>query len=350
MSTRLQWLAGSGEGQTPEKPVVPMDDRDLLDAYSRAVVDVVDTVAPSVVSIRVVAENRRGDSGEGAGSGFVVAPDGFVVTNDHVVEGARAVTVVLTDGRELAARVVGTDPPTDLALLRVPDGGLSPVTIGASELLRVGQMAIAIGNPLGFQSTVSAGVISALGRNLRSRSGRLIENVIQTDVALNPGNSGGPLVDSRGRVIGVNTAMILRAQGLCFAIPSSTMTWVVGELMIRGRVRRALLGLVAETRPVNRRVQRGFQLARPTAVHVVSVAENGPAERGGLRAHDLIVTLAGQGVATLDDLQRILGRSTPGEPLAVTVLRNGGHRHDLVVAPTEDLPVAKKPRAGNTRM
>jgi S1-C subfamily serine protease len=225
-----------------------------------------------------------------------------------------------------------------LALLRVPDGGLVPVAIGNSEQLRVGQMAIAIGNPLGFQSTVSAGVISALGRNLRGKSGRLIENVIQTDVALNPGNSGGPLVDSRARVIGVNTAMIRQAQGLCFAIPSSTMTWVVGELMTRGRVRRAIMGLVGETRPVSRRAQRGFQLSRPTAVHIVSVAEDGPAHRGGLRAHDWIVTLAGTGVATVDDLQRVLAKWTPGEPLAVTVLRNGGHRHDLTIVPSEDVP------------
>jgi S1-C subfamily serine protease len=316
----------------------PAADRALLDAYSRAVVDVVDAVTPAVVSIRVVAANRRGDTGEGAGSGFVVAPDGFIVTNDHVVERAKSVTVVFTDGREFDARVVGTDPATDLALLRVPDGGLLPVAIGASEQLRVGQMAIAIGNPLGFQSTVSAGVISALGRNLRGQSGRLIENVIQTDVALNPGNSGGPLVDSHGRVIGVNTAMIRMAQGLCFAIPSSTMTWVVGELMTRGRVRRAVMGLVGETRPVNRRVQRGFQLARPTAVHVVSLAENGPAHRGGMRSHDLVVTLGGQSVASVDDLQRVLAKWTPGDPLAVTVLRNGGHRHDLVVVPSEDLP------------
>jgi S1-C subfamily serine protease len=341
MKHEFRWLSDDSGMESAADVTGPgevVDERGLLDAYSRAVVDVVDQVTPSVVSIRVIAENRRGHKGEGAGSGFVVAPDGFVVTNDHVVERARSVAVVFTDGRELEARIVGTDPATDLALLRVPDGGLSPVAIGRSELLRVGQMAIAIGNPLGFQSTVSAGVISALGRNLRSRSGRLIENVIQTDVALNPGNSGGPLVDSRGRVIGVNTAMIRMAQGLCFAIPSATMTWVVGELMTRGRVRRAVMGLVAETRPVNRRVQRGFQLARPTAVHVVSVAENGPALRGGLREHDFIVTLAGQAVATLDDLQRILGKWTPGEPLAVTVLRHGGHRHDLVVVPSEDHP------------
>ena len=339
MKPEFQWLSSEGAAEPSQAPrPEPVDDRALLDAYSRAVVDVVDAVTPAVVSIRVVAANRRGDTGEGAGSGFVVAPDGFVVTNDHVVERAKSVVVVFTDGREFDARVVGTDPATDLALLRVPDGGLVPVAIGESEQLRVGQMAIAIGNPLGFQSTVSAGVISALGRNLRGQSGRLIENVIQTDVALNPGNSGGPLVDSRGRVIGVNTAMIRMAQGLCFAIPSSTMTWVVGELMTRGRVRRAVVGLVGETRPVNRRVQRGFQLARPTAVHVVSLAENGPAHRGGLRPHDLIVTLGGQSVASVDDLQRILAKCTPGDPLAVTVLRNGGHRHDLVVVPSEDLP------------
>ncbi len=340
MKPEYQWLLSDSAAE-PSGPVegeASVNERELLDAYSRAVVDVVDAVAPSVVSIRVVAENRRGDTGEGAGSGFVVAPDGFVVTNDHVVDRAKSVAVVFTDGRELGARVVGTDPATDLALLRVPDGGLTPVAIGASETLRVGQMAIAIGNPLGFQSTVSAGVISALGRNLRSRSGRLIENVIQTDVALNPGNSGGPLVDSRGRVIGVNTAMIRLAQGLCFAIPSSTMTWVVSELMTRGRVRRAVMGLVAETRPVSRRVQRGFQLARPTAVQVVSVAENGPAYRGGLLAHDLIVALAGSHVATVDDLQRLLSNWTPGQSLTVTVVRNGGHRHDLVVVPSEDLP------------
>ena len=339
MKPEFQWLVSEGAAEPSGAPQnEPVDDRALLDAYSRAVVDVVDAMTPSVVSIRVVAANRRGDTGEGAGSGFVVAPDGFVVTNDHVVERAKSVTVVFTDGRELDARVVGTDPATDLALLRVPDGGLTPVEIGESAQLRVGQMVIAIGNPLGFQSTVSAGVVSALGRNLRGQSGRLIENVIQTDVALNPGNSGGPLVDSRGRVIGVNTAMIRMAQGLCFAIPSSTMTWVVGELMTRGRVRRAVMGLVGETRPVNRRVQRGFQLARPTAVHVVSLAENGPAHRGGLRPHDLIVTLGGQSVASVDDLQRILAKWTPGDPLAVTVLRNGGHRHDLVVVPSEDLP------------
>ncbi|HEU4929816.1 MAG TPA: trypsin-like peptidase domain-containing protein [Candidatus Krumholzibacteria bacterium] len=338
--SRIHRLSAEGIEPVASNPDVTseIDEQEVLDAYSRAVVDVVGVVAPSVVSIRVFAENGRGDAGEGAGSGFVVAPDGFVVTNDHVVHTAKTVTVVFTDGRELEARVVGTDPATDLALLRVPSGGLSPVAIGDSESLRVGQMAIAIGNPLGFQSTVSAGVVSALGRNMRSQSGRLIENIIQTDVALNPGNSGGPLVDSRGRVIGVNTAMIRFAQGLCFAIPSATMTWVVGELVTRGRVRRAVMGFVGETRPVTRRIQRGFDLSRPTAIFVGSVVDNGPAHQGGLRAHDIIVGLGGRGIATIDELQRILSKWMPGEPLDVTVLRHGGHRHDLVIVPEDDTP------------
>ena len=338
--SRMQPLSAEEvEPLSPSPDVTPeIDEHEVLDAYSRAVVDVVGAVAPAVVSIRVFAENRRGDAGEGAGSGFVVAPDGFVMTNDHVVHTAKSASVVFTDGRELDARVVGTDPATDLALLRVPSGGLTPVAIGDSEALRVGQMAIAIGNPLGFQSTVSAGVVSALGRNMRSQSGRLIENVIQTDVALNPGNSGGPLVDSRGRVIGVNTAMIRFAQGLCFAIPSATMTWVVGELVTRGRVRRAVMGFVGETRPVTRRIQRGFDLARPAAIFVGQVVENGPAHRGGLRPHDIIVALSGRGVSTVDELQRILSKWTPGEPIEVTVLRHGGHRHELVVVPEEDSP------------
>ena len=332
-------LAGeAGPVRQPQPPLHTSedDDRELLDAYSRAVVGVVERVAPSVVSIRVATDQRRGGGGEGAGSGFIVAPDGFVVTNHHVVENARAVTVALTDGRELEARVVGSDPATDLALLRVPEGGLVAVEIGSSGKLRVGQLVIAIGNPLGFQSTVSTGVVSALGRNLRGRSGRLIENIIQTDVALNPGNSGGPLVDSRGRVVGVNTAMVRMAQGLCFAVPSATMEWVVSELMTRGRVRRAILGIVAQTRPVTRRLQRGLGLAQPSAVEIVSVARQGPAERAGLRQHDIIVAMGGSGMSSVDDLQRLLGHWTPGDPLAVTVLRHGGHRHEFQVVPAED--------------
>jgi len=316
-------------------PEIPADG-ELLDAYSRAVVGVVDRLAPSVVSIRMLSERKRGQPAEGAGSGFVVAPDGFLVTNHHVIENARNVTVVFVDGQELSARVVGSDAATDLALLRVAEGGLPAVEIGRSQDLRVGQLVVAIGNPLGFQSTVSAGVVSALGRNLRSQAGRLIENVIQTDVALNPGNSGGPLVDSAGRVVGVNTAMIRMAQGLCFAVPAATMEFVVGELMMRGRVRRAILGITAQTRPVNRRVQRGYGLPGLTAVEVVSLAQNGPAAGAGLREKDIVVSVGGSGISTVDDLQRVLARTTPGDTVAVTVLRNGGHRHEFGVVTTED--------------
>lgn len=334
-----QFLAGEADplrrsDLTPDLPVE--DDLDLLDAYSRAVIGVAERLAPSVVSIRITAENGRGGMGQGAGSGFVIAPDGFIITNHHVVEHAHAVTAVFTDGRELAARVVGSDPATDLALLRVPEGGLVPVEIGRSENLRVGQLVIAIGNPLGFQSTVSTGVVSALGRSLRGQSGRLIENIIQTDVALNPGNSGGPLVDSRGRVVGVNTAMIRMAQGLCFAIPSATMTWVVSELMTGGRVHRAVLGIVGQTRPVNRRVQREFNLAEPSAVEVVSMMADGPAQRAGVRERDVIVSMDGYGISSIDDLQRGLARVTPGNLVKLTVIRHGGHRHQIEVIPIQD--------------
>ncbi|HKW14933.1 MAG TPA: trypsin-like peptidase domain-containing protein [Candidatus Krumholzibacteria bacterium] len=334
-----QFLAGEADplhrvDVTPDTS--DADDLELLDAYSRAVIGVVERLTPSVVSVRVTAENGRGGVGQGAGSGFVIAPDGFVVTNHHVVEKASAVTVVFTDGRELSARVVGMDPATDLALLRVPEGGLVPVEIGRSEHLRAGQLVIAIGNPLGFQSSVSTGVVSALGRNLRGQSGRLIENIIQTDVALNPGNSGGPLVDSRGRVVGVNTAMIRMAQGLCFAIPSATMTWVVGELMTSGRVHRAVLGIVGQTRPVNRRVQREFNLSEASAVEIVTLMANGPAQLAGLRERDVIVSMDGQGIASIDDLQRILARTVAGKPVTITVIRHGGHRHVIEVTPVQD--------------
>jgi S1-C subfamily serine protease len=335
----LQFLAGEADALRRADATPPLpddDDLELLDAYSRAVIGVAERLAPSVVSVRITAQNGQGGIGQGAGSGFVIAPDGFVVTNHHVVEKASSVTVVFTDGRELSARVVGSDPATDLALLRVPEGGLVPVDIGRSESVRVGQLVIAIGNPLGFQSTVSTGVVSALGRSLRGQSGRLIENVIQTDVALNPGNSGGPLVDSRGRVVGVNTAMIRMAQGLCFAIPSSTMTWVVGELMTSGRVHRAVLGIVGQTRPVNRRVQREFNLSQASAVEVVSLTANGPAQSAGVRERDVIVSMDGQGISSIDDLQRALTRAAAGRSMTLTVIRNGGRRHQIDVTPIHD--------------
>jgi len=298
------------------------DDRELLDAYSRAVVGVVHRVGPAVVSIRVTAKTPSNRPGaEGAGSGVTVTPDGFILTNNHVVEAAGRLTVSLTEGNEFPATVVGTDPATDLAVIRVGAAGIPIAQLGNSDTLRTGQLVIAIGNPLGFQNTVSTGVVSALGRNLRSQSGRLIENVIQTDVSLNPGNSGGPLVDSRGLVIGINTAMIPMAQGISFAVPVNTARWVVGELINRGRVRRRFLGIVGQPRPIGRRIQRHFDLAYETVVEVSSVQKNGPAHHAGLMSGDLIVRINGISIRGVDDIHRILSGLTEAPTLSITVLR-----------------------------
>jgi len=315
-------------------------DEELLDAYSRAVTSVVEKVGPAVVSVDVKWPGRARRWGgapqeaEGAGSGLIVAPDGFVLTNAHVVEQASEITVNLTEGSTVPAQLVGHDAATDLAVLRAGASGLPAATLGNSDGLRVGQLVIAIGNPLGFQSTVSTGVISALGRSLRGQSGYLIENVIQTDVALNPGNSGGPLVDSRGRVIGLNTAIIRMAQGLSFAVPVNTAKWVMGELFSHGHVRRAYLGLAGQSRPIGRRLQRYFELAGPTAVEVKSVVKNGPAHRAGLRVEDRIIAMNGQSVGTIDDLHRLLTGHPAGTEFTLTILR-GGERLSLGVIASE---------------
>jgi S1-C subfamily serine protease len=298
------------------------DDRQLLDAYSRAVVGVVERVGPAVVGIRVkMKAAARRSATEGAGSGVIVTPDGFILTNNHVVEGAGDLTVSLTEGNEFSATTVGTDPATDLAVIRVGAAGIPIAELGNSDTLRAGQLVIAIGNPLGFQNTVSTGVISALGRSLRSQSGRLIENVIQTDVSLNPGNSGGPLVDSRGLVIGINTAMIPMAQGISFAIPINTARWVVGELINRGKVRRYYLGIVGKSRPIGRKVQHHFDLTSGTVVEVVSVEKNGPAHRAGLSAGDLIIRINNISITGVDDIHRILSALPQRPTLAITILR-----------------------------
>lgn len=324
----LRLLAGGqlqpGGNGVSAQTVRPETDEDLLDAYSRAVVGVVDKVGPAVVSIGVRKRTRSLRYGqEGAGSGVIIAPDGFVLTNHHVVEGAEDVQVRLTDGRSFSAHLVGSDPATDLAVVRAEASNLPTAELGDSDSLRVGQLVIAIGNPLGFQSTVSTGVISALGRALRSQAGRLIENVIQTDVPLNPGNSGGPLVDSRGRVIGINTAMIFMAQGISFAVPVNTVKWVVGELVTRGKVRRAYLGIAGQVRPIGRRIQRHLELQAATAVEVVSVEEEGPAHQAGVREGDLMLSVNGKSVASVDDIHRLLTGWTVGSPLSLTILRNG---------------------------
>jgi S1-C subfamily serine protease len=315
---------------------VPEDDQALLDAYSRAVIDVAERVGPAVVRLDVKADG--GPARGGTGSGVVVAPDGLVLTNSHVVGGSNAVNVTTTEGRSLSARVVGDDPDTDLALVRVDAAVTLPAAVlGNSKLLKRGQMVIAIGNPLGFESTVTTGVVSALGRSLRARSGRLIDDVIQTDAALNPGNSGGPLVSSRGEVIGINTAVIMGAQGICFAVASNTATFVLGELVRHGRVRRAYIGVAAQQFTLSRRRRHAAGLAQENAVMIASVEAASPADRAGLVTGDIILALDGVSVTGADDLIRLLAGDKIGRSLAIELLRNGS-RQVLTLVPAERMP------------
>lgn len=316
------------------------DDFELLDAYSRAVVEAADRVSPSVVNIETRRRTRgrtaRGDdAGGGTGSGFVFTPDGFILTNSHVVHGSTAIRVMLGDGGEYEADVVGDDPDTDLAVLRIDPraAGLTPVRFGDSSRIRPGQLVVAIGNPYGFQCTVTAGVVSALGRSLRSKSGRLIDDVIQTDAALNPGNSGGPLVTSRGDVVGVNTAMILPAQGISFAIAVNTAKYVASKLIQHGRIERGRIGVAGQTIPIHRRVVRFHQLESETGVFVSAVESDSPASRAGVREGDIVVAYGARTVRGIDDLHQILGEGQIGVASSVTVLRNL-EQYTFTITPT----------------
>jgi S1-C subfamily serine protease len=305
--------------------LTPPDDAALLDAYSQAITDVVDRVGPAVVRIDVW--HGRNATRAGSGSGVIVAPDGLVLTNSHVVGGAARVELMTTEGRSLSARVVGDDPDTDLALLRVDASVTLPsATLGNSKKLRRGQLVVAIGNPLGFESTVTAGVVSALGRSLRARTGRLIDDVIQTDAALNPGNSGGPLVSSRGEVIGVNTAIIQGAQGICFAVAANTANFVLGELVRHTRVRRAYIGISAQQTSIPRRMQLAAGLTQASAATITESVAGSPANRSGLLTGDMIVQLDGEPVTGADDLIRLLTGEKIGRLIAVDVLRLGKSR------------------------
>jgi S1-C subfamily serine protease len=318
-------------------------DSALLDAYSQAVVTAAEKISPSVVKIDVAqaARNRSGEPRErqGGGSGFVFTPDGLILTNSHVVHDATRIHVSFSDGRHFPAHLIGDDPGTDLAVIRIDvpahdTVGLVAAPLGDSQRLRVGQLAIAIGNPYGFQHTVTAGVVSALGRSLRSYAGRMIDDVIQTDASLNPGNSGGPLVTSDGRVVGVNTAMIPMAQGLCFAIGINTAKFVAGRLLQHGRIRRSYIGVEAQTTPLHRRLVRFYDLPQESGVVVVGVTEGSPAQKTGLREGDVIVSLDGKPVAGVDDLHRLLTDARVGVSSTLTVLRRT-EKLELKVVPEE---------------
>lgn len=326
-------VSGAEEGTISSAPANPPEDGVLLDAYSQAVVHAAEQVGPSVVNIEVL---RRDGKRQGSGSGFVITPDGFVLTNSHVVHGADRIEVVLADGRRPDASLVGDDPDTDLAVVRVFAPRLHPVSLGESKSIRVGQVAIAIGNPYGFQCTVTAGVVSALGRSFRANTGRLIDDIIQTDAALNPGNSGGPLVNSRGEVIGVNTAVILPAQGICFAIGIDTAKHVAAWLIKEGKIRRSYIGVSGQNVPLHRRLVRHYQLAAATGVLVIGVAPGSPASLCGLREGDLIVAINGQSVPSIDALHKFLTGDQIGIEARLSILRQT-EKLTLSIKPAESL-------------
>jgi S1-C subfamily serine protease len=322
-----------GPAASADRPGERVNEQDALDAYSRVIVTVAETLGPAVVNLRAVASEGNRRAG-GSGSGFLFTPDGFLLTNHHVVRGADRVRVRLNDGREVMGRVVGADPWTDVAVVQADASGLPHAQLGESAGLRVGQLAVAIGSPFGFDSTVTAGVISALGRTLRSITGHLVDNVIQTDAALNPGNSGGPLLDSRGRVIGINTAIIHSAQGICFAIPINMAKRIVPQLMQHGRVVRGYLGLHGRDVPVARHLARQFGLHQESGVEVIALEPGAPASQAGMAEEDLIVALGDQPITSIDDLQNRLADIPVGIPAEVILLR-GGRRLGRFVVPGE---------------
>lgn len=310
------------------------DDAALMDAYSNAVVGVVDRVSPAVVHVQVRGA-RNGRMSQGSGSGVIVSPDGLVLTNNHVIDGAQNISLSQGDGQRFGARLVGRDPDTDLAVLRAETSELLRYArLADSKTLRPGQIAIAIGNPLGFQSTVTAGIISAVGRSLRAENGRLIDDVIQTDAALNPGNSGGPLVNSAGHVIGINTATIMGAQGLCFAVASNTAEYVLMQILSHGRVRRGVMGIVAEHVVLPQSVRHRHGLEQASGIGIRSVQQGGPAEQAGLVAGDILIALDSVATAAVDDVARVLDAKRISQNVGAHVLRNG-EKLEFSIVPEE---------------
>lgn len=340
MGQGVQFLTGvDSVGEPANSKFGNVDEQEILDAYSNAVVSVSEAVSPSVVKIEVKANakgrpGRGNEEAAGSGSGFVFTPDGFILTNSHVVSGAKELHAVMMDGGRYEASIVGDDPDTDLAVVRINAPTLQAVRFGSSNRLRVGQLAIAIGNPYGFQTTVTAGVVSALGRSLRAGSGRLIDDVVQTDAALNPGNSGGPLVDSGGRVIGVNTATIMPAQGLCFAIAIDTAKFVASRLIRDGRIRRSYIGMAGQNVPILRKITHHYGLQNRSGILVISMDKDGPASRAGLKEGDIIHSFAGEKVEGIDELHRLLTEDRVGTAANIGIIRHT-HKIELGIVPLE---------------
>src|SRR5438132_2599200 len=344
MKTEIELIMrdGAAEERAGAANLAPQTDDDLMDAYSRAVITAAEKVSPSVVWIEVEqrVSNRRPNiprmpqERRGSGSGFIFTPDGFILTNSHVVHGAEKIEVTLADGHKHQADLIGDDPDTDLAVIRINAPNLVPAQLGDAQRIRVGQLVIAIGNPYGFQYSVTAGVVSALGRSLRAQSGRLMDAVIQTDAALNPGNSGGPLVNSRGEVIGVNTAMILPAQGICFATSIDTAKFVASRLIRDGKVSRSYIGLAGQNVPLPRRIVRYYNLAVESGIFVISFENESPARKGGLREGDIIIGFDDRPIAGIDDLHKLLTEERIGKKSLRTVVR-GVDKLTIEVTPKE---------------
>jgi S1-C subfamily serine protease len=344
MKTEIELIMrdGAAEERDDAANAAPQSDDDVMDAYSRAVITAAEKVSPSVVYIEVEqrVSNRRPNiprmpqERRGSGSGFIFTPDGFILTNSHVVHGAKKIEVTLADGHKHQADLIGDDPDTDLAVIRINAPNLVPAQLGEAQRIRVGQLVIAIGNPYGFQYSVTAGVVSALGRSLRAQSGRLMDAVIQTDAALNPGNSGGPLINSRGEVIGVNTAMILPAQGICFATSIDTAKFVASRLIRDGRVSRSYIGLAGQNVPLPRRIVRYYNLAVESGIFVISFETDSPARKGGLREGDIIIGFDDRPIAGVDDLHKLLTEERIGRKSSLMVIR-GTEKMTIEVTPEE---------------
>jgi S1-C subfamily serine protease len=334
MSFPVQFLSDHSVDPQAAAQAVPPSDADLLDAYSQAVIGVNKSVGPAVVSIQTAGQAPDGRPTGGSGSGVILSPDGFVLTNSHVVHGAGKIVVVTSDGDRLQAALVGDDPATDLAVLRVHARDLPFAPLGDSSRLQVGQLVIAIGNPLGFASTVSTGVVSALGRSFRGAGGRLIEEVIQHTAPINPGNSGGPLIDSRGRVVAINTAIIAMAQGIGFGVPADTARWVVSELISKGKVSRVKIGIAGATRELSAKAARSLDLVNDRAVEIAGIESGSPAADAGLQLGDLITAVQGRLVQEVDDLHRFLAKWPAGRSVELSIVR-GGRPFEVVVVPVE---------------